>query len=174
MNQIENQLSQIDHFQFIHEHLFISSQPTLEQLRLIKSYGIGQVINIGLSNAQSILLHEDVECTRLGLNYIQMPISFEMPSVEQCILVLDMMDYLVKEQSVWLHCNQGYKSNCLVSLYRQYYLDVDMPTAYEQLHAVWEPNETWTGLMHAVALQLQGRKATQELQVSLLRTDHFV
>ncbi len=58
-------------------------------------------------------------------------------------------------------------------LYRQYYMDIDLPTAHEHLHQIWEPNETWTGLMHAVALQLQGRKATQELELSLINPNHF-
>jgi hypothetical protein len=48
-----------------------------------------------------------------------------------------------------------------------------MPTAQEHLHQIWEPNETWTGLIHAVAVQLQGRKATQDLQHALIHPDHF-
>ena len=48
-----------------------------------------------------------------------------------------------------------------------------MPKAQEELHKVWEPNETWTGLIHAVSLQLQGRKSTLDLQHSLMHVDHF-
>lgn len=61
----------------------------------------------------------------------------------------------------------------LMYLYRQYFMDVDMPTAQELLHQIWEPNETWTGLIHAVGLQLQGRKATEDLQHSLMNADQF-
>jgi hypothetical protein len=52
-------------------------------------------------------------------------------------------------------------------------MDIDIASAQDLLHAVWEPNETWTGLIHAVALQLQGRKATKELQQSLMSANHF-
>jgi hypothetical protein len=52
-------------------------------------------------------------------------------------------------------------------------MDIDMPTAQELMHQIWEPNETWTGLIHAVALQLQGRKATEDLQHSLMNADQF-
>ncbi len=52
-------------------------------------------------------------------------------------------------------------------------MNMDMPTAQEYLHQLWEPNETWTGLIHAVALQLQGRKATQELELSLIHPNNF-
>lgn len=36
MNAIETHLSQTLNFQFIHEHLFTSGQPTAEQLQQIK------------------------------------------------------------------------------------------------------------------------------------------
>lgn len=166
MNEIENALSQIENFQFIHEHLFTSGQPTLEQLTLIKEYGINTVINIALNDEHS-LPHQDQHCLDLGLNYIQLPISAEMPSDTQCILALDLIHHLVQEQMVWIHCNKNYSVSCLMYLYRQYYMDIDLATAHELMHQIWEPNNTWTGLMHAVALQLQGRKATQELQQSL-------
>lgn len=173
MNEIETALSQIENFQFIHDHLFSSGQPTTEQLRLIKEYGLSTVINVALTDSDHHLLHEDKICLDLGLNYIQLPISWETPSDSQCLLVLDLIDHLVKEQMVWVHCTQNYHVSCLMYLYRQYYMDMDMPTAQEYLHQLWEPNETWTGLIHAVALQLQGRKATQELELSLIHPNNF-
>ena len=173
MNEIENVLSHIENFQFIHEHLFTSAQPTAEQLKLIKEYGVTTIVNLGLSDAEQHLAHEDKICLDLGLNYIQFPISPETPSDDQCLLILDMLAHLVQEQMVWVHCSKNYHVSSLMYLYRQYYLDMDMPTAQELMHSIWEPNETWTGLIHAVALQLQGRKATKELQQSLIHPDHF-
>ncbi len=52
-------------------------------------------------------------------------------------------------------------------------MDMDLPTAQDLMHNIWQPNDTWTGLTHAVALQLQGRKATKELQQSLIHPDYF-
>lgn len=173
MSELEAALSQIHHFQFIHEHLFSSGQPNAEQLQQIKEYGVTTLVNVALSSADNTLAHEDKLSLDVGLNYVKMPISFDMPSVDQCILVLDMIDYLVKEQMVWLHGSDQFVVSCLVYLYRQYYMGVDIATSHEALHDVWEPNETWTGLMHAIALQLQGRKATQELQISLMKADHY-
>ena len=173
MSELEQALSEVTNFQFIHEHLFSSGQPNAEQLKIIKEYGITTLINVALSDAENQLEHEDKLCLDLGLNYVQMPISWEMPSVDQCILVLDMIDHLVKEQMIWVHCSENYHVSSLMYLYRQYYMNIDLPTAHERLHEIWEPNETWTGLMHAVALQLQGRKATRELQISLMKADHF-
>ena len=173
MNEIETVLSQINNFQFIHEHLFTSGQPTAEELQLIKEYGVSTVINVALTDAEPHLDHEDKICLDLGLNYIHLPISWEMPSDEQCLLILDMINHLVQEQMVWVHCAKNFRVSSLMYLYRQYYMDMDLPTAQELLHQVWEPNDTWTGLIHAVALQLQGRKATEEVKMAMINPDHF-
>jgi len=79
MNDIETALSQIENFQFIHEHLFSSGQPTTTQLQLMKEYGVSTVINVALTDSEQYLPHEDKICLELGLNYIQVPISWETP-----------------------------------------------------------------------------------------------
>lgn len=173
MNEIEENLSQILNFQFIHEHLFTSGQPTQEQFKHIKEYGVNTVINLALTDASNHLENEDRICLELGLNYIHIPILWDMPSDDQCILALDLIDHLVKDQIVWVHCAKNFRVSSLMYLYLQYYMNIDMPTAQDQMHHIWEPNETWTGLIHAVALQLQGRKATQELEYSISHPDSF-
>lgn len=167
MHEIEKNLSQILNFQFIHPHLFTSGQPSAEQLKQIKEYGITTVINLALTDADPHLEHEDQICLALGLHYIHIPIAWDTPSDDQCLLLLDLIDYLVKEQMVWVHCAKNFRVSSLMSLYLQYYLDIDLVTAQQHMQKIWQPNETWTGLIHAVALQLQGRKATQELQQTL-------
>ena len=167
MNDIETQLSQIKNFQFVHERLFSSGQPTAEELKQIKEYGIGTVINLAESDAEHALPHEDKICLDVGLNYIQLPISWETPSSDQCLLLLDLVNHLLESQMVWVHCSNNNHVSSLMYLYRQYFMDVDIATAQDLLHDIWKPNETWTGLIHAVSLQLQGRKATQDLQQAL-------
>lgn len=167
MNDIETQLRQIKNFQFIHERLFSSGQPTAEELKQIKEYGIGTVINLAESDAEHALPHEDKICLDVGLNYIQLPISWETPSSDQCLLLLDLVNHLLESQMVWVHCSNNSHVSSLMYLYRQYFMDVDIATAQDLLHDIWKPNETWTGLIHAVSLQLQGRKATQDLQQAL-------
>ena len=167
MNDIETQLSQIKKFQFVHERLFTSGQLTADELKLIKEYGIGTVINLAESDAEEALNHEDKICLDIGLNYIQLPISWETPSSDQCLLLLDLVNHLLESQMVWVHCSNNNHVSSLMYLYRQYFMDVDIATAQDFLHDIWTPNETWTGLIHAVSLQLQGRKATQDLQQAL-------
>lgn len=174
MTSLEQSLAQIPTFSVIHEHLFSSAQPSIEQLKLIKEYGCSTVINLALSNAPNHIENEDRICLDLGLNYIHIPIDWETPSAEQCLLVLDLINHLVQNEIVWIHCTKNDRSSCLMYVYRQFYMNMDMPTSQDLLHEIWEPNETWTGLIHSITLQLQGRKATLELQQSLQQADHLV
>lgn len=174
MTTLEQSLSQIPAFSIIHGHLFSSAQPSTEQLKLIKEYGCSTVINLALSNAPNHIENEDRICLDLGLNYIHIPIDWETPSAEQCLLVLDLIDHLVQNEIIWIHCSKNDRSSCLMYVYRQFYMNMDMPTSQDLLHEIWEPNETWTGLIHSITLQLQGRKATLELQQSLQQADHLV
>lgn len=174
MTPLEQSLAQIPTFSVIHEHLFSSAQPSIEQLKLIKEYGCSTVINLALSNAPNHIENEDRICLDLGLNYIHIPIDWETPSAEQCLLVLDLINHLVQNEIVWIHCTKNDRASCLMYVYRQFYMNMDMPTSQDLLHEIWEPNETWTGLIHSITLQLQGRKATLELQQSLQQADHLV
>lgn len=173
MTDLEYTLSLIPHFDYVHEHLFCSGQPSAEQLQLIKEYGCSTVINLALSNAPTTLVHEDQICLELDLNYIHIPLNLERPSADQAILVLELLDHLVQQQTVWLHCGNNQQCSSLIYLYRLYYMNMDMATAQDHLHKIWEPNDTWTGLIHAVSMQLQGRKATLELQQALVAEHHF-
>lgn len=173
MNELEQELCQIANFQFIHERLFSSGQPTAGQLKSIKEYGIDTIINLAFNDAQPHLANEDKICTELGLNYIQVPILWDRPEDNQCLFILDLIAHLVQEKMVWIHCSHNKRASSLMYLYRQYFMNIDMPTAQELMHKIWEPNETWTGLIYAVSLQLQGRKSTQDLQHSLMNAAHF-
>lgn len=166
--KLEKMLSQVPHFQYVHEHLFTSGQPSQLELKYIKEYGITTVINLALSNATDHLAHEDHICLDLGLNFIQLPILWDLPNPEQAIFALDTIHFLVQGQAVWVHCSNNYRVSALIYLYRQFYMNIDQDEAYRLLENIWQPNDTWTGLIHNVALQLQGRKATYELQQSLL------
>ncbi len=167
MNAIEQELSQIPHFQYIHSQLFTSAQPSPHQLSQIKAYGVDTVINLALHQDAAEFEHQDQHCLEIGLHYIQIPLDWEQPPAEQCLLVLDLIAHFVKDKIVWLYCTDNKRASSLMYLYRQYYMGIDLPTAQQQLHQIWEPDNTWTGLIHGLGLMLQGRKSTEELEQAL-------
>ncbi|MFS4128539.1 hypothetical protein ACMDMP_03995, partial [Acinetobacter baumannii] len=66
MTTLEQSLSEITAFSIIHEHLFSSAQPSIEQLKLIKEYGCSTVINLALSNSPDSIKNEDQVCLEYG------------------------------------------------------------------------------------------------------------
>ena len=169
MTDVENQpdlsskLQEIEQFEWIHSHLATSGQPTVEQLTEIKAQGYTTIVNLALTDASNHLPNEDRICLELGLDYIQVPLLWECPSSSGALFVIDLIDHLVQEQKVWLHCAKNMRVSSLIFLYRQFYMGMDLVEADALLEKVWQPNETWTGLIHAVRLQLQARQSTKEL-----------
>ena len=166
MTSLENQniLEQISHYVPVHEHLATSGQPTAEQLEWIKAEGFTTVVNLALTDASNHLALEDRICLELGLDYVQIPLLWDQPSTSAGLLVLDLIDHLVTEQKVWLHCALNMRVASLMYLYRQFYMGMSLPEADVLLEEIWQPDETWTGFIHALRLQLQARQSTREIQ----------
>lgn len=158
-----SKLRMIGQFEWIHAHLATSGQPTVEQLAEIKAQGYTTIVNLALTDASNHLSNEDRICLELGLDYIQVPLLWECPSSSGALFVLDLIDHLVQEQKIWVHCAKNMRVSSLIFLYRQFYMGMDLAEADALLENVWQPNETWTGLIHAVRLQLQARQSTKEL-----------
>ena len=157
-------ISQILNYVPVHEHLATSGQPTAEQLNWIKAEGFTTIINLALTDASNHLPLEDRLCLELGLDYIQIPLLWDQPSTSAGLLVLDMVAHLVQEQKVWLHCAMNMRVASLMYLYRQFYMGMSLPEADVLLEDIWQPDETWTGFIHALRLQLQARQSTLEIQ----------
>ncbi|MFU8925164.1 protein tyrosine phosphatase family protein [Acinetobacter puyangensis] len=161
---MREQFNTILAFMPVHEHLYTSGQPTAEQLNLIKENGFSTIINLALTDASNHLPFEDRICLELGLDYIQIPLLWDCPNSSAALLALDLVDHLVREQQVWLHCAKNFRVSSLMYLYRQYYMGMNIAEADALLQQIWQPNETWTGLMHALQLQLQARQSTKEIE----------
>lgn len=167
MQSIEQELGQIQLFQYVHPHLFASALPNADQLAQIKAYGIDTLIHIAPNSAHPDSQALDRLCLDLGLNYIQIPLDYDSPAADQALLILDLIDFLCTEKMLWLCCPDLQRCSSLLYVYRQFFMQMDLAAAHPLLEATWEPNPTWTGLIHALTLQLQGRKSTQELQQDL-------
>ena len=98
MNAIEQELSQIPHFQYIHPQLFTSAQPSPEQLTQIKAYGVDTVLNLAIHQDAPEFEHQDQYCLEIGLNYLQIPLDWAQPPAEQCLFVLDLISHFVKDK----------------------------------------------------------------------------
>lgn len=147
-------------YQAVHDGLHTSGQPTAEQFADIRAAGVEVVVNVALTNASNGLIHqgqfEDRIVLDLGMDYVHLPLAWDQPSAAQALTVLKYIHYL-QGQTVWLHCAKNMRVSCLMYLYRQHYLGYSMEEAQQYLQRIWEPDATWTGLMHAVGMQVQAQ-----------------
>ncbi|RYZ94426.1 MAG: hypothetical protein EOO68_20270 [Moraxellaceae bacterium] len=155
------EIGEILHCQKIHDHLYSSGQPTPAQLALLAQAGVSTIINLALTDASNSLMnqsiHEDRVVLELGMNYIHLPLLWERPCATQAFLAIKLIHHL-QDQLIWVHCAKNWRVASLMSLYRRFYMQMPPEQVEELLHEIWQPDETWTGLMHAVAMRLQAEQ----------------
>ena len=159
-------VSGILNVQKVHGNLYSSGQPTLAQLEILAQAGVSTVINLALIDASNSLLkegaHEDRIVIELGMNYIQLPLLWDCPSACQALFILKAIHHL-RDQLILVHCAKNWRVASLMYLYRRFYMQIPIDQAQELLHQVWQPDETWSGLINAVAMQLQTEQQQAEL-----------
>lgn len=139
-------LSHILAFQFVHENLVTSGQPSFDELALIANAGFKVVINLALTDASNVLVGEDRRVLELGMDYINLPLLFDRPSYTQSLRVLDLLKSL-QQQKVWLHCALNMRVSSLIYIYRVHHLQMDEVDAQDLLHQIWTPNIKWSEII---------------------------
>lgn len=154
--------------QKVHDNLYSSGQPTSAQLEILAQAGVSVIVNLALNNHTSAQVadarysQEDRTVLELGMQYIQVPILWDCPEANSALFALKAI-YHLHTQLVWVHCNDNKCAASLMYLYRRFYMHMAIDEAQDLLHQVWEPDETWSGLINAVAMQLQTEQQQTEL-----------
>lgn len=155
-------ISGILNVQRVHDHLYSSGKPTSEQLEILAQAGVCVIVNLALNTANAGFLNQDRTVLELGMQYIQVPILWDCPAANSAIFALKAIYYL-HNQLVWVHCDDNKCAASLMYLYRRFYMHMPMSDAKNILHEVWQPDETWSGLVNAVTMQLQTEQQQAEL-----------
>ena len=154
-------ISGLSNVQKVHDNLYSSGQPSVQQLELICQAGVSTVVNLALNDTDNSLMRqhicEDRTVLELGMHYIHLPLLWDCPSASQALFALKSIHHL-QDQLIWVHCSKNWRVSSLMYLYRRFYMNMPIEQAEELLHQVWEPDETWTGLINAVAMQLQAEQ----------------
>ncbi len=142
-------LSAILAFQSVHPRLMTSGQPTFDQFGDIARAGFSTVVNLALTDASNAIAGEDRCVLALGMDYLQLPLLFDQPTLSQALRVLAVVDELQREK-VWLHCALNKRVSSLMYVYRTCYLGMDAAEAQALLYQVWTPNDPWLALIVAL------------------------
>lgn len=141
-----NGIEDIYNFLRLSNTVATAGQPTEAQFSLIKAAGYQVVINLALRDSPNALAHEQAIVEALGMQYVQIPVIWEMPTLQDIAHFFTVMTRNA-EQSVFVHCAANKRVSAFMYLYRRLQLGMSEEEAKRDLHQVWVPNEVWQVFM---------------------------
>jgi protein tyrosine phosphatase (PTP) superfamily phosphohydrolase (DUF442 family) len=136
-------LEDIYNFLQLSEDIATSGQPTKDQFTDIAEAGYEVVINLGLTKSDYALQDEAVLVRHLGMEYVHIPVIWEMPNSENLDEFLTTMDEL-QGKKIFIHCAANMRVSVFMALYRVRSLRWKLERAMEDVRKIWEPNAIWT------------------------------
>lgn len=139
-------LSEIYSFRAIGDRLGTAGQPTESQFRAIYEAGFETVINLALPTSDNALAHEGSIVTSLGMSYVHIPVDFKAPAAQDFRTFCRVIDAF-SDRRVFVHCAANMRVSVFVFLYRVLCQRVSLSEAECDLHAIWQPDEVWSGFI---------------------------
>lgn len=136
-----HQVEHIINFLQISDLLATAGQPTIEQYPAIAAAGYRVVINLALTDSPNALLDEGSIARNLGLDYIQIPVIWDDPTLANFQEFSRAVD-THSESKIFVHCAANKRVSAFVYLYRVFQ-GVDTQIAQRDLAKIWTPNEIW-------------------------------
>lgn len=119
-----------------------SGQPTEKELEAVREAGGEVVINLALPTSDGALADERGVATRLGMEYLHLPVLFDAPSADDFRRFREAMDRF-ETRRVLIHCALNYRVSAFVFLHRVLAGGVTLEEAEVDLRAIWEPDPVW-------------------------------
>lgn len=135
-------LDSINNYRQYNKLFSSSGQPTPEQFTSLEQAGFQRVIYLAYTNNQTAIKTEDRVVTDLGMTYIQLPINFEKPTIENFQTFSAIMQSDLSTKTL-LHCQINLRASTFSFLYRVIHLDVPVAIAKVDLDSVWVPDKNW-------------------------------
>jgi protein tyrosine phosphatase (PTP) superfamily phosphohydrolase (DUF442 family) len=126
-----------------------AGQPSESQLEVVRDSNFDLVVYIGFSNSRGALDNEDSIVKKLGMDYVQIPVDFDNPTVADFQAFAGVMQENA-ESRVLLHCQANYRASAFSFLYRVIFLGADSESARADMLGIWTPDEAWSGFIHDV------------------------
>jgi protein tyrosine phosphatase (PTP) superfamily phosphohydrolase (DUF442 family) len=140
-------LKGIRNFVRLSDRVGTSGQPTEEQFSLIRDAGYEVLIN--LLPAQREVAQEGQIVARLGMDYVNIPVVWGAPTVENVGIFFAVMDAMAARK-VFIHCAVNMRVSAFMYLYRMLRLGMDEEETEADLHDIWVPDGVWAELIETV------------------------
>ncbi len=139
----------IINFRIIDPRIASGGQPTFDQLIELADTGCQVVINLALPTSTNAIPNEGELVTQLGLTYVQIPVIWDEPHLDDFQQFLGCME-VFREKKIFVHCAMNMRASCFLFLYRVIALGLNPEIAADDMLSVWQPNETWQNFMAQV------------------------
>ena len=126
----------------LNDRLYTSGQPTKEEFEQIHAEGVTNVINLAMPNSDFAILEEGNIVTRLGMNYLHIPIVWEEPKQAQFDLFCAFM-HANQDQKNWVHCALNMRVSVFANLFLIKNGNISQEQGIKNIHDLWQPNTTW-------------------------------
>lgn len=128
----------------VFDWLWTSGQISENDIRQIQLEGFTTVINLALPTSSNAVKGEAELIANLQMNYINIPVEWELPEVDQFVLCAKLLSELKENgQKVWLHCAMNMRVSTFVYLYRKLVLKQSEEEAVHPMRNVWTANPLW-------------------------------
>ena len=134
-----------DYYQ-ISDRLATSGQPNPEQFKSIAESGYQIIINLAVSSSTNAIANEGVIVTDLGMVYLQIPVDWEDPKLEDVRLFFKAMQAF-EDYKIWVHCAKNMRVSCFIYLWQKYVLQVADNEARYPMDRIWQPTGVWQRLI---------------------------
>jgi len=146
-------LETIRNYHVVYEGLASAGQIGYEQIPLLKEQGYEVVVNLATPDPR-LNAEEGFRVTQTGLTYIQIPVVWQSPTVEDVEMFFDVMK-ANEGRKIFVHCVANMRASAFVYLYRTLVEGVDEAEARAKMNEVWEPMGSeqypqWSELMARV------------------------
>lgn len=130
-------LESIRNYTFVNAGLASAGQIAYEQIPLLAREGYEVVVNLATPDPQ-VNAEEGFRVTQTGLTYVQIPVVWQEPTVEDVEMFFDVMR-ANQDRKVFVHCIANMRATAFVYLYRTLVLGEPEDEARAKMNEVWNP-----------------------------------
>ena len=124
------------------ETLASSGQPTANQLKAQAAACVERVVYLAFTDHDTSLPNEDRITRGLGMQFLQVPVLWEAPTVGDFRTFAALMQQGADRHTL-VHCQVNWRASSFSFLYRVIFNDVPMDDAVMDLASIWTPSDDW-------------------------------
>jgi protein tyrosine phosphatase (PTP) superfamily phosphohydrolase (DUF442 family) len=133
-------MKDIYHYQYLDENLSSAGMPTAGQMKEVAEAGVQLVINLAPHDSQNAIPDEAGLVKSLGMEYLNIPVTWRAPEVEALTRFMDEMDQHAGKR-ILVHCEANYRASAFVMLYRVLRLGWNKADAIPVMEKMWNPED---------------------------------